>query len=459
MSIRRQIALAIAEHDAELAFAFVADTSKVISNEKFKDNNSRRDADLENQIIAMMSAQNVDKALSIGKEKLKKGFTYSLFTLAQKIYAKDTDRGREFGEDIAAKIKSDRSESESHLLPTILNFGNRNIEEFKKNPNKKPLFSESDLQAIAEITAQEVLKRPELDDYEVSSYVKSIKPFSPSRAAQIEAKYKNKLKKGDEISSVVIDGREVIIRGERVEGSIEINLSPEQKAAAEKRKNQREMLEGLNNLSKKQLPKEEKEKFIEKARQIVSTMPDSNEKIVALSLLAMQVKQLGDNELASELMSKANALVNPQPVNYMDYMQTWMLAGGYSEVNAEKAFPILENAVYKLNEMVFAFIKVGEFVDVSGSMIHDGEVQLGMFGGGMVKTLLTGLGDSDRILVNLAIADFDRTRELAEKFEKPEVRLMAKLLILRSVLDNTPKSPIRISTVNAPPPPAPRPPR
>jgi hypothetical protein len=112
-----------------------------------------------------------------------------------------------------------------------------------------------------------------------------------------------------------------------------------------------------------------------------------------------------------------------------------MLAGGYAELDTEKAFPILENTIYRLNDTISAFIKVGEFIDVSGSMIQNGEVQLGMFGGRLTKDLTGTLGNSNQILLNLARVDFDRTRDLANKFERPEIQIMAKLLILRSVLE------------------------
>jgi hypothetical protein len=189
-------------------------------------------------------------------------------------------------------------------------------------------------------------------------------------------------------------------------------------------------------LDTKKLSVEERKKFTEKGRQIIATMTDPTQKIIALSLLAVLVKQLGDKQLASEMMSQANSLINPQPVNYMDYMHTWMLVGGFSEIDAEKAFPMLENMIYRLNDTISAFVKVGEFIDVSGSMIQNGEVQLGMFGGRLAKDFMKTLNNSDKVLLNLAQVDFNRAADLANKFERPEVQIMAKMLILRSILEN-----------------------
>ncbi len=437
LSIRRQIALSIAEHDAELAFAFVKDTSKVITAEDLKNGPWGSDDDLEEQIITLMPVKNADKALQIGKEKLKDGFSSAVFELAKKIHAKDPEKSNGFVDDIVSKIKTDKSETESYILLSVLDFGIEDIEEFKKNPDKKPLFSERALQEIAEVLAQNILADEEVGEYQIESYLKSIKPFSPSRAAQIRAKYQNSKNK-DETDTMELTANRMansVYASNSNANMGEETLTPRQKSLAEKRKKQAGLLEELGTLQALKLPPEERKKFIEKARQIVSTMTDPNQKIMALNLLAVQVKQLGDKELAIDLISQANSLVNPQPVSYMDYLQTWMLAGGYAELDAEKAFPLLENTVYRLNDTISAFIKVGEFIDVSGSMIQNGEVQLGMFGGRLTKDLMGTLNNSNAILLNLAKQDFDRTRSLANKFERPEVQIMAKMLILRSVLE------------------------
>jgi hypothetical protein len=111
-----------------------------------------------------------------------------------------------------------------------------------------------------------------------------------------------------------------------------------------------------------------------------------------------------------------------------------MLITAYSNVDAEKSFPLLENTIYRLNDTLAAFVKVGEFIDVNGEIIEDGEVQLGSFGGGMTRQILSGLGASDSVVRNLAVADFDRMKRITNRFERPEVRVLAKMLVLRAVL-------------------------
>jgi hypothetical protein len=111
-----------------------------------------------------------------------------------------------------------------------------------------------------------------------------------------------------------------------------------------------------------------------------------------------------------------------------------MLVSGYAESDPDKAFPILESAIGRANELISAFVKVGEFIDVTEEMISDGEAQVGAFGGGMIRGLSKELGVAEATIGTLTTADFAKTKALTNRFERPEVRILAKVLVLRSAL-------------------------
>lgn len=111
-----------------------------------------------------------------------------------------------------------------------------------------------------------------------------------------------------------------------------------------------------------------------------------------------------------------------------------MLAAGYAESNPDKAFPILEDAIGRANNLITAFVSIGEFIDVTEEMIADGEVQVGAFGGGMIRGLSKELGVAESTLQTLTKADFEKTKALTNRFDRTEVRVLAKMLVLRSVL-------------------------
>ena len=118
----------------------------------------------------------------------------------------------------------------------------------------------------------------------------------------------------------------------------------------------------------------------------------------------------------------------------IDFGLSWVLASGYASVDPEKAFPLLEETIGRANDTLAAFIKVGEFIDVNEDFITDGEVQVGAFGGQMVRGLTKELGMADSTIEVLAKADFDKTKNVANRFDRLEIRVLVKMMVLRTLL-------------------------
>ena len=419
MSVRQQIALSIAEHDPQMGYDFFTGTAQAFTNPQLVSQVAGRDTYIELKLLDLMAEKDVDKALEAGRKLLAKGKTFELLGLLRKIYDKDDEKGAAFGEEILSKMKaSDSTRADGYYYySSILNLGVENLEKIKDTPDKKPLFSRDSLRQIADLFAQEILTRDFADLTQLESSIALIEKFSPARATQIRLKFKDTKK--PETASV---------------SSMEVRTVAANERQTENTEQQQKIAEEVKKLADKQLPKEEREKIIAQTRQIVSKIKNREQKIVALSLLASQVAGLGDKELALEIMTEARNLVTLQPKNYRDYLGVWMLVNGYAQVDSDKAFPILEDAILRLNGTISAFIKVGEFIDVNSDFIEDEEVQVGSFGGEITRGLLGNLGAADTTLSTLAKADFARTRALTNKFDRLEVRILAKMLVLRAVL-------------------------
>jgi hypothetical protein len=419
ISVRQQIAKAIAEHDPQLAFEFFTDSAAAISNPTFRKQIESNDVYFETRLLNEIAAKNVDAALKYGRKTLAKNFNYELLALLRKIYEKDADKGASFGEDIVSKLKSDASKPDGfYSLTSVLKLGAENLDALKgKTGKQRPMFSEQALRDLADMTAQEILKREDGEGLDLIDYVETIERFSPSRGIQLRQKFNLKKKNLTTTNS-----------------SAAILPIGESSSVKTEQNSQKQLDENLQSLNGKKLSDEERKKVVEQAKKIIAATPNREQKMMALTALAIQISKMGDKELAVEIMNDVRSLINPQPKNYRDYMEIWMLSSGYAQVDTEKAFPILEDTIYRINETISAFVKVGEFMDVSGEMIDDGEIQVGSFGGEITRDLLRSLGSSDVTVKNLAVADFARTKALAEKFDRQEVRILAKMLILRAVL-------------------------
>lgn len=418
MSVRQQIANALSEHDAILAYSFYNDTASVITNPKFKQQNDEMSSYFELQILQKIAEQNADKGLEFGRKSLAKGVKMNHIDLLKKIYEKDAEAGATFGEEIIGKLKTQDTETweKNYLYKKILALGVENRKVIKNKPTQKPIFSEQSLRDISDLVAQDFMTMDGSNsgiDVETLNYIEQV---SPSRAAQI----RQKTRTSPEIANVASN-----------KSAVEVTVeAPKKKSSPEK-----ETFETLAKLETKKLSDEERSKAIAEAGKMIENIEDPNAKMTALSGLAVQVSKAGDKELALQFMKQAESFVNQTPKSYLDYMQMWILASSYSQIETERSFPILESVIPNLNDTISAFIKVAEFIDVGGEIIEDGEVQVSGFGGGGLPRELTGaMMMSGPTLKSLAESDFNRTRSLTNKFDRTEVRILAKMMVIRSVM-------------------------
>lgn len=453
MGVRQQIAMSIAEHEPELAYNFFHDSMNAITNAEFRKQMEAGDANYEQQLISRIAETNVKQAAELSKRSLTKGFTSAHVDLLRRLHGKDPDAAVEFGAALLSRLKDTSSDKlETHSVSALLNFGDELMTK-PRTGTVKPVYSKAQMTEIAEIYAKIFLEKKDLDEYE-SPNMTLIEKYSPGRAAQLKAK----LSQRDEdsriadrtvfgVGSAPPPPPPAVYRGPVRTTSVAANTSrlgsdigtssdqsPAEKEHAAREAAEREMQEGVAKLGQKDLPKEEREKIVAKAREMIAKTTGRDKKIAGLSMLAASVAKAGDKQLASEIMREAAALVNPQPKTYLDFMYSWMLASGYAVAEPDKAFPVLDDAIFRVNELISSVVCIAEFIDVNEEVIADGEFQVGAFGGQMIRGMTGSVGMADSTINSLIDADFEKTKALTNRFERSEVRVLAKMMILRSVL-------------------------
>jgi len=439
VAVRQQIAMSMAEHDPDLAFTFYYDSLNAISNPDIRKQAEERDRYFLFQLMNQIADKAPDKAAKFGKKSLDKGFTYQHLELLKKIYANDQDKAVDLASDILSRVKSDKlTQDNLWAVSGLISFGDETLQKSRTDSNTKAVYTASDLHDLADALAQSVLDGSKDRGMSGVEYLSQIEKYAPGRALQIRAKFK--LNAGS--SSPVYAGNanravSVGLYGSNSNANMMAtagNVAAAQKARDERAKNEKQMMDDVMKVGNKDLPKEQRDSIIAQARKILLMTPGRDKKVTGLSLLAAQVAKAGDKELASQIMKDAESVVNPEPKNYQDFLLTWMLVSGYASANPDKAFPLLQDTIMRANDTLAAFVRVGEFIDVNEEMIQDGEVQVGAFGGSMVRGLTSELGMANATIRILAKADFEKTRDLTNRFDRPEIRILAKMMVLRSVL-------------------------
>lgn len=442
--VRQQIAMSLAEHVPELALNFFYDSISIVTNESLKRQLSSGDEQFEFKLIARIAESNLDRAVELTEDSLKKGLNYNHISLLKQVYEKDQDKGIIFGGKVLSAFKStDKDTLSDHVTSSLLQLGIEKLDASQKEPAKKPLYTQAELRDIADQFAMKILQEgEEYERWSAMSYARTIEKVLPSRAAQIRAKYPeppagNGSGRGGAVLStgISVPPPPMAITGSSGTGVRvgDPNSDPQLIAKAK-------VEENMKKLGMAELPKEERDKIIAEARRLINDQRSREAKIMALSMLAAQVRKAGDGQLSSEIMLDASRLVNPHPKHIRDMMLTLVLIAGYAETEPENAFALIEQTIYRANELLAAAAKIGEFVDVNEEMFVDGEMQVGAFGGDMVRELTSSLGMAESTVSKLVKTDFAKTRALTDRFDRVETRVLAKMVILRTVLGKKDKN-------------------
>ena len=444
MAVRQAIAMSLAEHEPELALSFYYDSISGITNPRLA-KMTGNDGYFEVQLLSSVARKDAARAIQLARNSLKGPLNYLHIGFLREVYDKDQDKGVELAGIFLSKLKNDPlKDLELYVVAGLIGIA-EDVESTRgERANRKPLYTKQEIRELADLMGRAMLES-EAGMAQGAGYIHVIDEFAPARAAQVRAKYKMGPagRPGGSRNGVAVNTMNAAANAAAFAASIEAAnaASPEWQAAERERQAgearaeaERKLMEDIGGLGKKELPKEERDRIVARSREIIMKTPGREKKIMALSALAASVKQAGDTALAAEIMREAETLIRPDPRNYQDFIATWSVISGYAAAEPDRAFLMLDDTIYRANEVITAFVRVGEFIDVTEQMIVDGEIQVGAFGGGMIRGLSSELNIAEATIGLLVNADIERTKAAADKFDRPETRVLARMLILRNIL-------------------------
>lgn len=448
--LRQNLLESIADADPVAAYQLLTETKKMIPQEinGYEDRNYSHS--IETAIVdGLLKRGEIDKSLEIAHSVFDKDLSSGFFTILSLIYAKDQVKGSRLAEEFFIKIKTSGKNKISLSQLSIL------FDMVVKNKQQQsPMLVEKSLRELAELIGDRVLEEISRDYYYLDpfEYAKKIKEYAPREALKIMQKA-NQLKIRDSHKTDYSNSANAV---EVANKAVTIgNASPKSKNKKPKatptpvvsepdefEQEKQETLDKdvlLQKLMIGKLTPEERKKAIESAKRIAFasnrwgyTRPDGFFAVVGD--LARFSLFSADKEVSEELMKEAEIYVRPQTKTFVDYGMRLLLAGGYSKHRPEKSFAIMESMT-PINEIIESAVKVGTFIDFAEMFVPNDEVNaaafLGEFG---VTRNISQQNELGIFIQNLAKADFKRTASLAEKFERKEFKMAAKMLILENLL-------------------------
>jgi len=472
-ALRQRLLRQVAKRDAQLALDMLRATRQVPPRQLAPQFHFPDDRQLEQEIATEVAARDPTQALQLARQSLARGLTLELLNLLQQLNDKDPDKASQFAGDIIGKLETttvaaDFSASTIALSLLAASRVPDRAAELRSvllpNPLKLNDEQRRDLVELLTNAALSVSANSNLLN-EISSVMPEIQQYFPERRAALERKlasFNQTLSKQQRdqntYNTLIRDGMpEDLVRSAAAANDAERRMLYEQAAiiavARGRTDSFREVVNKeisdagerrnlLDYLDAEEISAAAGRKQLDQLRKLLPKIRSKEERARAMAELAVMLKENGEDNEAVSLLDEAAALVK---IDLNDEKRTNALLamlGAYAIVDPPKAFALAERTVDQANSQI-SFLMLVDRVIKSGA-IKKSEIVLEQPGIMPLDFLVFKYGKG---VAALAKADFNRTRALADRFDRNELRVMAQLMIVKGILQTPAPSTSKLEAV------------
>lgn len=480
-NVRNQFLNAVAALDAELALELLRQTRLPVYErmlnlppEKIKlyrnlHQQAQSELNLEKDFAARLAKQNPRRAVELARAGLSKGASYSDLNLINQLKEAEPELASKFADDVLKKLlDTDISDPNDYTARSILqSFLSQFTQPSDSDDDRQLKLDKNALRKLAAKYADFLAGSTLQYGYgDIQNSLPIFERILPERVAALKQRYE-RLKQNydaqnqynqfqDRFNQLNNNGAAETLVAEAENFPIEMRPQMYSSAAAK-------MMQAGNYAAGRQLlaalPGKQarqnalfqydwqslynflnSEKYAE-AEQIIAQQIDRSQKIRLLVQTANHFAGKKESEKAAKYLAEARSLVNPNPENYNELSDLMQVLGATAEDDAEKTFDLVESFVPKFNEIFAATAFLSKYQPNSG--FREGELVISPNGWGNGIVFFSGIGRSDyggSVNINslrldrLGKANLERATNLADRFERADLRIAARMMILRGAL-------------------------
>jgi hypothetical protein len=421
------------------------------------------DVQLEQGIATELAARDPAQALQIARQSLAKGLTLEVISLLQRLNDADTEKGSQFAGEIIAKIRTANLASEFHAAFVAIQLLHHSR---KPDPNQPARLGgasgvkllnvdEEQKRALVEALLDAALSATVSPQvlWQLSHIMPEIEQFFPERREAVVRKLSTFTRTLNEPDRDQNDYNSLVAYGQveelvRVAGTAASDMrdSLYRQAAImavaqgktdwfREAMNKQEMTADvraqiIDALDYEEIGSTVMRKQIDQLQKLIPRIRRKEERARAMAELALMLHEKGEKEDASALLDEAATLVKTDLNDDKQTTALLTLLCAFAVVDPPKAFALAERTVDRANRQISLLLLVDKVVK-SGA-IRKNEILLEQPQLMTLDFLVFKYGNG---IAALAKADFNRTRALAERFDRNELRLMAQLFVLRGLLE------------------------
>lgn len=462
LNTRHQFLRKVAAHDPQLALDMLRATRQGPAPQVEGATRFDADADFEESLTYAAAASDPKRALQIARESLAKGLTYQILNLLGEVNQKDQDAGTSLAGEIISKLKTENLNSSNSLAPFIV----MNLLELSRTAGSHIVLGSSqdppsftrlkldenqkqDLIEVLTTAALEVHAAPNV--LQTVRYVMAdIKQFAPDRAARLEARLREVnrtspnlggwdtfdqtfekatpeeiLKAANKVSD---DQRDVLFQQAASKAVTRGEADHYRELINSQIGNDAEKRVALDALDTAQMYYDIREGKTDDLEKLFPLIRAKEQRAMAMAQLAIMLQKKGEHDEAEKLLDDARSLVKVDLANQSQSDALLAVMLGYTQVDPPKAFAMIEPVVDRTNDEISKLLLVDKvaksgFVKKGEIVINQPQIPLEY---SMAKYAIG--------VAALGKADFDRTKALTDRFQRQELKVLARLLLAQALL-------------------------
>jgi len=453
LKLRRTVLREAARHDSQLALDMLRASRQVPPRDLGSTFSEERQ--FEQEVAGEIAARDPAQALQFARESLAKGLTWQLVTLLQQLQQRDPEKASVFAGEVITKLQTVNVATDLQASVTALYLlqGSRTREVSRGEIKPLPL-ADDQKQQLVEMLVNAALS-PSANShllFQMNEVMPEIEQFLPERRAVLERKletfnqtltpeqryqntYNDLIRRGmqEDIIRIAASGdsySQAYLYQQAVMIAVARGNTDAFREFVGKEVSEGERQKVLDLLDVEEINMAVVRKKLDYLRKLVPKIERKEERARAMAELAMLLKEKGEDAEAASLLEEAATMIK---TNLKDEKQTNALLSllcAYAVVDPPKAFMLAERTVDRANSQISLLMLLDRVV--KGGAVKKSEILLDQAGIMQLDFMVFKYGKG---VAALAKSDFNRTRALADRFDRNELRLLAQLLIVKGLLE------------------------
>lgn len=461
LQTRREFLSKVAQRDPQLALDMLHASRPPLPRQIAGAFRPADETDLEQEITYAAAANDPKRALQIAHESMARGLTFQILNLLDRVLQKDEDVGSQLAGEIIAKLNTENfntNASAPYIAMQLLQLSRTGGAVLRASLSPDSSFKrlkldddqKQELVNMLTDAALNVTKPPELL-LNIRFAMPEIEQYAPDRAAKLKVRLTEfdrtlpqAQREWNNFNAMFENAtpEEMLKSANKVAGDQRARLFYSAAAKAVARgetdryrelinsqiENEDERTTALDSLNTEQMYYDFSQGKADDLEKLFPLIRAKEQRVMAMTQLAIMLEKKGQHDEALTLLDDARALVKVDLTNEKESNALLAVMLGYSLVDSPKAFAMIEPIIDRTNEDVSKLVLLDKIVK-SGA-IKNGEIIMNQ---PRIPIDFAMLQYSPGVAA-LGKADFDRTKALADRFQRNELRIVARLLLAQAIL-------------------------